>query len=60
MDWSNLKLKVFASSETTTAKGLVYLPKGEKIETIEVTKEGNNFKLKNNPLQGKTSFSIIK
>lgn len=60
MDWSNLKLKVFASSETTTAKGLVYLPKGEKIETIEVTKEGNNFKLKNNSLQGKTSFSIIK
>lgn len=54
MDWSKLKLKVFAK-EGETASGKVCLPDGQKLETIQV----KNGELLSNPLQGKVKFEIM-
>lgn len=58
MDWSKIDLKVYADSKTTSATGKVYLPEGEALQDISVKKEGNNFSLSENPLQGKTTFKV--
>ncbi|MDG3581727.1 alpha-xylosidase [Galbibacter pacificus] len=58
MDWTQLKLNVYATAETTTAKGKVYLPAGEKLHTVTVEKTGNTFEVESNSLQGKTSFKV--
>ncbi len=50
MDWSELELKVYAT-EAKTAEGFVCLPSDQKLEKVTLTKSGNSFKLKNNPLQ---------
>lgn len=58
MDWSKLTLEVFATQATTLAKGSVYLPQGDALQSLELEKEGSEFKLKSNPLEGKTSFNV--
>lgn len=58
MDWSDLQLKVYATEDTDTASGKVYLPEGQSVQTISLSRSGNNFTLKENPLKGKTNFKI--
>ncbi len=40
----------------TEDSGKVYLPKGDAVQTISVSKKGNNFEVTGNPLSGKTTF----
>jgi alpha-D-xyloside xylohydrolase len=56
MDWSKLTLKVYASDKTTSATAKVFLPDGDSVKEIKVTKSGNNFDVTSNPLQGKTTL----
>ena len=56
MDWSKLTLKVFASDKTTSASAKVFLPNGDAVQEITVTKKGNNFEVAPNALTGKTTF----
>jgi alpha-D-xyloside xylohydrolase len=56
MDWSKLTLKVYASDATTTATAKVFLPESDAVQTITVSKKGNNFETASNPLNGKTTF----
>jgi alpha-D-xyloside xylohydrolase len=57
MDWSKLDLVVFAK-DARTAKGLVYLPTDSALHTLLLNKTGNAFKLANDPLAGKVTWSI--
>ena len=56
MDWSKLTLKVFASDKTTSAKAKVFLPNGDLVQEITVSKNGNSFDVATNPLTAKTTF----
>jgi alpha-D-xyloside xylohydrolase len=56
MDWSKLTLKVYATDATTTATAKVFLPEGDKVQTITVSKKGNSFEVDTNPFNGKTTF----
>ncbi|MBF4508149.1 alpha-xylosidase [Flavobacterium sp. JLP] len=56
MDWSKLTLKVYASDKTTSATAKVFLPEGDAVQEIKVTKSGNNFEVTPNALTGKTTF----
>lgn len=58
MDWSSIELQVFATETTSEANGIVYLPGEEHLQELTVEKEGGEFKLKANPLDGKTSFKV--
>ena len=58
MDWSKITLKVFATDKTETATAKVFLPDGEAVQLINVSKKGNRFEVANNPLSGKTNFKI--
>lgn len=55
MDWSKIKLKVFAK-EGETAKGLVCLPETQELKSIKV-KDGA---LVADPYKGKVKFEILK
>lgn len=57
MDWSSLDLRVFAK-QAQEAKGLVYLPEGEKVHELTLNKEGNRFQLAEDPLSGKVKWNI--
>lgn len=57
MDWSKLTLKVFASEKTNSAMAKVYLPEGDDLETIIVSKKGTDIEAAPNTL-GKTTFKI--
>ncbi|MDT0642072.1 glycoside hydrolase family 31 protein [Zunongwangia sp. F363] len=58
MDWSKLDLKVYAAEGTNSVSGQVFLPEGEALQTVKLSRKGNNFELNQNPLSGKTSFKI--
>ncbi|AVR43988.1 alpha-xylosidase [Christiangramia fulva] len=58
MDWSKLELKVYAAEGTNSASGKVYLPEGDALQTLKLTRKRNNFELEQNPLKGKTNFKI--
>ena len=58
MDWSKLTLKVFATQGTDVAAAKVFLPEGEGVKTISLSKKGNDFSINENPLNQKTSFKI--
>ncbi|MFZ0491019.1 MAG: TIM-barrel domain-containing protein, partial [Salegentibacter sp.] len=58
MDWTNIKLEVFATEDTPAASGKVYLPEGEAVQTLSLTRINKKFELKENPLRGKTRFEI--
>lgn len=57
MDWSKIELKVFAR-DTTTAKGLIFLPGETEAHELTLTKSGNSFKLDADPLAGKVTWKI--
>ncbi|MCO6147961.1 alpha-xylosidase [Flavobacterium sp. NRK1] len=56
MDWTRLTLKVYAAEGTNTATGKIYLPDGDKAQTVTATKSGSSFEVGQNPLNGKTTF----
>jgi alpha-D-xyloside xylohydrolase len=58
MDWSKLTLKVYATDATATATAKVFLPGTNVVQTITVSKKGNNFETTANPLTEKTTFKI--
>ncbi|HTS19295.1 MAG TPA: TIM-barrel domain-containing protein [Verrucomicrobiae bacterium] len=57
MDWSKLNLVVFAT-DATTANGLICLPSDNTLHPLSLTKQGREFKLANDPLAGKVTWSI--
>ena len=57
MDWSKIELTVFAK-DTTTAKGLIFLPGETEAHELTLTKSGDNFKLDADPLDGKVAWKI--
>ena len=57
MDWSKLNLVVFARN-AQTATGLVCLPSDNVLHELTLTKEGNAFKLVNDPLAGKVAWQV--
>jgi alpha-D-xyloside xylohydrolase len=57
MDWSKLDLVAFAK-DTQTAKGLVYLPTDNVLRELSLNKTGNTFKLADDPLAGKVTWSV--
>jgi alpha-D-xyloside xylohydrolase len=57
MDWSQLDLVVFAK-DVQTAKGLVYLPTDNVLRELSLTKTGDTFKLANDPLAGKVTWTV--
>lgn len=56
LDWSNIELKVYSSGNN--ANGWVCLPSDNIGREISVYKNKGKFKLKNNPLDGKSIFTI--
>ncbi|PKD21673.1 alpha-glucosidase [Salegentibacter salinarum] len=56
MDWNEINLKVFASEDTNSASGKLFLPDGEELQTISVSKKGDEFEVDENPLSGQTTF----
>jgi alpha-D-xyloside xylohydrolase len=58
MDWSNIELTVFAK-DTTTAKGLIFLPGEREAHELALTKSGGSFKLDTDPLAGKVAWKIF-
>ncbi len=57
MKWDKLEFNVFVDDKDK-AQGLVYLPGDKKLTRIEIYKEGNDFKLKGDPFQGKLKYEI--
>lgn len=58
MDWSKLDLVVFATNDTKDAKGLIYLPDGEKLFSLEMNKTARGYLLASDPLKGKVKWNI--
>jgi alpha-D-xyloside xylohydrolase len=57
MDWSKIELRVF-SKDSTTAKGLFFLPGKSQANQLTLTKNGDSFKLDADPLAGKVAWKI--
>ena len=57
MDWSQLDLVVFAK-DAPTAKGLVCLPADNVLRELSLNKSGDTFKLANDPLAGKVTWTV--
>lgn len=57
MDWSKLDLVAYAKN-VTTAKGSIYLPGDTELHEVTVTKDNGVFKLENDPLAGKVSWTV--
>lgn len=55
MDWSKIELRVYAK-DTTTAKGIIFLPGGIEVRALTLTKSGDSFKLETDPLKGKVTW----
>lgn len=56
MDWSKLELKVFSNSES--ASGLVCLPEDQVLHKVELTKSGNKYEMKENPLKSRVKWKV--
>ncbi len=57
MDWSNLELVVYAADKQT-AEGLVCLPSDQVLHKIELSQDGADFRLTDDPFSGKVKWSI--
>ena len=57
MDWSELELKVFAS-DVDEVEGMICLPSDNQLHKIRLSVEDNQFKLTDNPLEGKTEMKV--
>ncbi|MFW6370167.1 MAG: TIM-barrel domain-containing protein [Bacteroidota bacterium] len=58
MDWSELELKVFDTG-SGKAKGNVYLPDGEQLETVKVEKTGNKYNVTADPYNGEVKWKFV-
>ncbi len=56
MDWSRIRLKVF--STTGTARGTLYTPGADKLETLEVRLEDSHYRIIEDPFDGDILFEI--
>ena len=57
LDWSKLELVVFAKN-SLTAKGLVCLPSDNVLHELVLNRDGNGFRLANDPLAGKVVWNL--
>jgi alpha-D-xyloside xylohydrolase len=57
LDWSKIELRVFAK-DTTTARGLIFLPGDSTTHEVTLTKSGDSFKLDRDPVAGKVAWKI--
>jgi len=57
MDWGKIELAVFAK-DSDIAAGQICLPADNQLHEISVTKSGSAWKIQNDPLSGKVSWSI--
>jgi alpha-D-xyloside xylohydrolase len=57
LDWSKLDLVVFAKN-SLTAKGLVCLPSDNVLHELVLNRDGNGFRLANDPLAGKVVWNL--
>ena len=57
MDWSKIELAIFAK-ESTKVAGQICLPSDNQLREISVTKSGAAWKIQNDPLASKVSWSI--
>ena len=46
------------AKDAQTATGLVCLPSDNELHELSLTREGNSFKLNNDPLAGKVTWKI--
>jgi len=56
MDWSKIELSVYATGATSTAKGLIFTPDDTELHELSVTKEGDGFKLAQDPYDGRVTW----
>jgi alpha-D-xyloside xylohydrolase len=59
MDWSKLDLVVY-STESGKASGLVCLPSDKILHTVSLVKNGNGYKIEDDPFAGKVKWNIRK
>lgn len=57
MDWKNIKFKMFVDQQNV-AKAKIFLPGEDNVIDIEVLKDENSFKVKENPLSKKVNFNF--
>jgi alpha-D-xyloside xylohydrolase len=57
MDWSNLDLVVYAAG-SEIARAMVCLPSDLKLNTLTLARQGNRFRLIDDPLSGRVTWSI--
>jgi alpha-D-xyloside xylohydrolase len=57
MDWSELKLKPFATN-ADEATGLVCLPKNNELKEVRLIKDGNSFRLQEDVFDGSIKLNI--
>ena len=57
MNWQEIELVVFGA-EASAAKGLLCLPEEGALHTLRLEREGDDFVLKDDPLQGKVEWTI--
>jgi hypothetical protein len=57
MDWREIELVVFGA-EASTAQGLLCLPGEDTLHTLRLEREGDDFVLEEDPLQGSVQWSI--
>jgi alpha-D-xyloside xylohydrolase len=59
MDWSNLKLVVFASENKQLATGKICLPSDNMLHELSLSGKGGSYEIENDPYQGKISWTIV-
>jgi alpha-D-xyloside xylohydrolase len=58
MDWSKIELAVFATGETSVAKGSIFLPGDGELRDLSVTRQGGAWKLAADPFGGRVTWDI--
>jgi alpha-D-xyloside xylohydrolase len=58
IDWQEMELVVFCGEETTVAEGTVCLPEEGELHALRLEREGEEFVLKEDPLQGRVQWKI--
>lgn len=57
MDWSNLELRVF-SADGESASGKIYLPDGDEVKTVTVSRKNGEFSLDEDPFNGSVNWEV--
>ena len=58
IDWGEMELAVFCGEEATVAEGTVCLPGEGELHALRLEREGEEFVLKEDPLQGRVQWKI--